>query len=200
MRNFLLAILLFIVACYAQAGTVLVLGDSLSAGYGLTAGEGWVSLLQQRLEQRGLEHTVVNASLSGDTTAGGLARLDAVLDQHRPDWLLLELGANDGLRGLSLTAMRDNLDKIVVRAKARGIEVVLIGMQIPPNYGRVYTERFAAIYRELAARHRLSFVPFLMERVALDPALLQADQLHPNAAAQPLLLDTVWPVLEPLLR
>ncbi|MEW6647277.1 MAG: arylesterase [Pseudomonadota bacterium] len=200
MRNFLLAILLFIVACHAQAGTVLVLGDSLSAGYGLTAGEGWVALLQQRLEQRGLEHTVVNASISGDTTAGGLARLDAVLDQHRPDWLLLELGANDGLRGLSLTAMRDNLDAMVMRARARGIKVVLIGMQIPPNYGRVYTERFAAIYGELAARHRLSFVPFLMERVALDPALIQADQLHPNAAAQPLLLDTVWPVLEPLLR
>ncbi|WP_127478638.1 arylesterase [Sulfurivermis fontis] len=200
MRNFLLAILLFIVACHAQAGTVLVLGDSLSAGYGLTAGEGWVALLQQRLEQRGLEHTVVNASISGDTTAGGLARLDAVLDQHRPDWLLLELGANDGLRGLSLKAMRDNLDAMVMRAQARGIKVVLIGMQIPPNYGRVYTERFAAVYQELAARHRLPFVPFLMEKVALDPALIQADQLHPNAAAQPLLLDTVWPVLEPLLR
>lgn len=200
MRNFLLAILLFIVACYAQAGTVLVLGDSLSAGYGLATGEGWVALLQQRLQQRGLRHTVVNASISGDTTAGGLARLDAVLDQHRPDWLLLELGANDGLRGLSLTAMRDNLDKIVVRASARGIKVVLIGIQIPPNYGRVYTERFAAIYQDLAVRHRLPIVPFLMEKVALDPALIQADQLHPNALAQPLLLDTVWPVLEPLLH
>lgn len=200
MRKFLSVILLFIVACYAQAGTVLVLGDSLSAGYGLAAGEGWVSLLQQRLEQRGLGHTVVNASISGDTTAGGLARLDAVLDQHRPDWLLLELGANDGLRGLSLTAMRDNLNEMVMRATARGIKVVLIGIQIPPNYGRVYTEGFTAVYRELATRHRLPFVPFLMEKVALDPALIQADQLHPNALAQPLLLDTVWPVLEPLLR
>jgi len=200
MRKFLSVILLFIVACYAQAGTVLVLGDSLSAGYGLAAGEGWVSLLQQRLEQRGLEHAVVNASISGDTTAGGLARLDAVLDQHRPDWLLLELGANDGLRGLSLTAMHDNLNEMVMRATARGIKVVLIGIQIPPNYGRVYTERFTAVYRELATRHRLPFVPFLMEKVALDPTLIQADQLHPNAQAQPLLLDTVWPVLEPLLR
>lgn len=179
---------------------MLVLGDSLSAGYGLEPGQGWVALLQQRLEEQGLPHRVVNVSISGDTTAGGLARLDAVLDQHRADWLLLELGANDGLRGLSLMAMHDNLDAMVRRARARGSEVVLIGMRIPPNYGRVYTERFAAIYRELAARHRLPFVPFLMERVALDPTLLQADQLHPNAAAQPLLLETVWPVLKPLLR
>lgn len=196
MRNFLLAILLVIVACHAQAGTVLVLGDSLSAGYGLEPDQGWVVLLQQRLEQLGLPHRVVNVSISGETTAGGLARLDAALDQHRPDWLLLQLGANDGLRGLSLQAMRDNLDAMVMRAKTRGIKVLLIGMQIPPNYGRVYTERFAAVYQELAARHQLPLVPFLMERVALDPTLIQADQLHPNALAQPLLLDTVWPVLE----
>lgn len=199
MRNFLFAILLVIVACNAQAGTLLVLGDSLSAGYGLEPDQGWVVLLQQRLEQRGLPHRVVNVSISGETTAGGLARLDAALDQHRPDWLLLQLGANDGLRGLSLQAMRDNLDAMVMRARTRGIKVLLIGMQIPPNYGRVYTERFAAVYQELAAQHQLPLVPFLMEPVALDPALLQADQLHPTAAAQPLLLDTVWPVLEPLL-
>lgn len=200
MRNFLISILLLIVACNVQAGTLLVLGDSLSAGYGLEPEQGWVVLLQQRLEQRGLPHRVVNVSISGETTAGGLARLDAALDQHRPDWLLLQLGANDGLRGLSLQAMRDNLDAMVMRAKTRGIKVLLIGMQIPPNYGRVYTERFAAVYQELAARHQLPLVPFLMERVALDPTLIQADQLHPNALAQPLLLDTVWPVLEPLLR
>jgi len=192
--------LLLIVACNSQAGTLLVLGDSLSAGYGLEPGQGWVVLLQQRLEQRGLPHRVVNASISGETTAGGLARVAALLDQHRPDWLLLQLGANDGLRGLSLDAMERNLDTIVMRAGQRGIKVVLVGMQIPPNYGRVYTERFAAVYRELAAKHRLPFVPFLMERVALDPALIQADQLHPNAAGQPPLLETVWPVLEPLLR
>jgi acyl-CoA thioesterase-1 len=200
MRNFLVALLLLIVACNSQAGTLLVLGDSLSAGYGLEPGQGWVVLLQQRLEQRGLPHRVVNASISGETTAGGLARVAALLDQHRPDWLLLQLGANDGLRGLSLDAMERNLDTIVMRAGQRGIKVVLVGMQIPPNYGRVYTERFAAVYRELAAKHRLPFVPFLMERVALDPALIQADQLHPNAAGQPPLLETVWPVLEPLLR
>lgn len=192
--------MLLIVACNSQAGTLLVLGDSLSAGYGLEPGQGWVVLLQQRLEQRGLPHRVVNASISGETTAGGLARVAALLDQHRPDWLLLQLGANDGLRGLSLDAMERNLDTIVMRAGQRGIKVVLVGMQIPPNYGRVYTERFAAVYRELAAKHRLPFVPFLMERVALDPALIQADQLHPNAAGQPPLLETVWPVLEPLLR
>ncbi len=192
--------MLLIVACNLQAGTLLVLGDSLSAGYGLEPGQGWVVLLQQRLEQRGLPHRVVNASISGETTAGGLARLAALLDQHRPDWLLLQLGANDGLRGLSLDAMERNLDNIVMRATQRGIKVVLIGMQIPPNYGRVYTERFAAVYRELAARHRLPFVPFLMERVALDPELIQPDQLHPNAAGQPLLLETVWPVLEGVIQ
>jgi acyl-CoA thioesterase-1 len=200
MRNFLVALLLLIVACNSQAGTLLVLGDSLSAGYGLEPGQGWVVLLQQRLEQRGLPHRVVNASISGETTAGGLVRLAALLDQHRPDWLLLQLGANDGLRGLSLAAMRDNLDRIVMRAGQRGIKIVLMGMQIPPNYGRVYTEGFAAVYRDLAAKYRLPFVPFLMVRVALDPELIQPDQLHPNAAGQPLLLDTVWPVLEPLLR
>ncbi|PKM44054.1 MAG: arylesterase [Gammaproteobacteria bacterium HGW-Gammaproteobacteria-1] len=200
MRNFLVALLLLIVACNSQAGTLLVLGDSLSAGYGLEPGQGWVVLLQQRLEQHGLPHRVVNASISGETTAGGLVRLAALLDQHRPDWLLLQLGANDGLRGLSLAAMRDNLDRIVMRAGQRGIKVVLIGMQIPPNYGRVYTEGFSTVYRDLAAKYRLPFVPFLMARVALDPELIQPDQLHPNAAGQPLLLDTVWPVLEPLLR
>ena len=200
MRKFLFTILWFIVACNAQAGTLLVLGDSLSAGYGLEPGQGWVVLLQQRLEQRGLEHTVVNASISGDTTAGGLGRIDAALNQHRPDWLLLQLGANDGLRGLPLEAMYRNLDEMVMRAAQRGIKVLLIGMQIPPNYGRVYTERFTAVYHELAAQHQVPLVPFLMERVALDPTLIQVDQLHPNAAAQPLLLETVWPVLEPLLR
>lgn len=179
---------------------MLVLGDSLSAGYGLESGQGWVALLQRRLEESGLPHTVVNASISGDTTAGGLARLDALLDQHRPDWLLLQLGANDGLRGLSLKAMADNLDKMVRRAQQRGVRVLLIGMRIPPNYGRVYTERFTATYHQLAATHDLPLVPFLMEKVALEPGYMQPDQIHPNAQAQPLLLDTVWPVLEQAIQ
>lgn len=183
----------------ATAGTLLVLGDSLSAGHGLAPGQGWVALLQQRLEQQEPSWHVVNASISGDTTAGGLARLPAALERHQPDVVLLELGANDGLRGLSLSAMQDNLEAMITTAHAASARVLLIGMHLPPNYGPRYTERFSAIYRELATRHGLPLVPFLLERVALDPGLMLSDNLHPNAAGQPLLLDTVWPVLRLLL-
>jgi acyl-CoA thioesterase-1 len=201
MKKYILKIiLLFVVSCQVQAGTILVFGDSLSAGYGLAADEGWVSLLQQRLAQHELEHKVINASISGETTAGGLARLPAVLEQYRPDYLLLELGANDGLRGLSLAAMRDNLTAMIAKATELDSQVVLIGMQLPPNYGPVYIKQFTAIYQELAKRHRLPFVPFFLTNVALNPALMQGDQLHPTAAAQTLLLDTVWPTLLPLLQ
>ncbi len=179
---------------------MLVLGDSLSAGYGLASGEGWVSLMAQRMASQQLPYTVVNASISGDTSAGGLSRLDASLDQSHPAVLLLELGANDGLRGLPLTALRHNLETIITRAQARGTRVVLIGMHLPPNYGESYTAQFHRIYIDLAARHHLPLVPFLLEGVALDPALMQADGLHPTAAAQPRLLDTVWHTLGPLLR
>ena len=193
--------MLLVQACAAHAATILVLGDSLSAGYGLDdTRQGWVALLQQRLHEQKLPYTVVNASISGDTSAGGLARLDASLDQHRPQVLLLELGANDGLRGLSLKALRHNLTTIVMRARGRGIKVVLIGMMLPPNYGPAYTERFQGIYPDLAKQLRLPLVPFLLDGVALDPALMQNDQLHPTAAAQPRLLDNVWPVLRPLLK
>ncbi len=177
-----------------------MLGDSLSAGYGLASGEGWVTLLEKRIAAQKLPYTVVNASISGDTSAGGLSRLNASLDQTRPAVLLLELGANDGLRGLPLTAMRHNLESIITRVQARGARVVLIGMRLPPNYGEQYTETFEGIYRDLAARHHLPLVPFLLEGVALDPGLMQADQLHPTAAAQPRLLDTVWHTLGPLLH
>lgn len=176
-----------------------MLGDSLSAGYGLTPGQGWVSLLQQRLEQRGDAWRVVNASISGDTTAGGRSRLPAALERHQPDVLLLELGANDGLRGLSLTAMKSNLNAMIEQARAAGAHVLLIGMQMPPNYGPRYIQGFSAIYAELAAQHDVPLVPFLLERVALDAGLMLSDNLHPNAQAQPLLLDTVWSQLEPML-
>lgn len=184
----------------AHAATLLVYGDSLSAGYGLAQGQSWVDLLQQRLEQRRLPYKVVNASISGETSAGGLERLSGVLERYRPSVMVLELGANDGLRGLSLTALKRNLSTMVMRAKARGIKVVLIGMRLPPNYGPQYTERFHRIYGELARAQHLPLVPFLLERVALDPQLMQNDGLHPVAAAQPQLLDTVWPVLAPQLR
>ncbi len=177
-----------------------MLGDSLSAGYGLNPGQGWVDLLAQRLHARHLPYTVINSSISGETSAGGLARLDATLKQTHPALLLLELGANDGLRGLSLKDLRHNLDAIITRAQARGIRVVLIGMRLPPNYGGPYADAFHRIYTDIAARRHVALVPFLLTDVALDRNLLQADQLHPNAAAQPRLLDTVWPVLAPLLR
>lgn len=192
--------MLLLLALPAGAGTLLVLGDSLSSGHGLAPGEGWVNLLAARLEQQGRPYAVVNASISGDTSAGGLARIDAALAAHHPDILLLELGANDGLRGLSLAAMKHNLDSIIERAERAGARVVLIGMQMPPNYGPRYTERFHTIYGELARERQLPLVPFLMAKVALEPSLMQADNFHPNASAQPLLLETVWPVLAPLLE
>ncbi len=188
-------------ASAASAGTILVYGDSLSAGHGLAdVAQGWVHLLQQRLQRQRLPYTVVNDSISGETSAGGLERLDGALDRYHPNIMVLELGANDGLRGLSLDVMKHNLGTMVMRAKARRIKVVLVGMFLPPNYGEAYTKRFHDIYLELARDERLSLVPFLLQGVALDPQLMQEDGLHPNAAAQPKLLDTVWPVLEPLLR
>ena len=191
--------MLFCLALPASADTILVLGDSLSAGYGLAPGQGWVDLLQQRLREREMNCKVVNASISGDTTAGGRARVGAALRQYQPDILLLELGANDGLRGLSLAAMKDNLNSIIEQAKAAGAKVLLVGMEMPPNYGPRYTERFHNTYRELAEKQQLALVPFLMEKVALDPSLMQADNFHPNDQAQPLLLETIWPVLQKVL-
>ena len=199
MPKLIASLLLWFLTSSATAGTLLVLGDSLSAGYGLEPGQGWVELLEQRLEQRGESWRVINASISGDTTAGGRARLPAALERHRPDVLLLELGANDGLRGLSLAAMQDNLGAMIEQAHATGARVLLIGMRMPPNYGPRYTRAFTAIYEELASEHGVPLVPFLLERVALEANLMLPDNLHPNARAQPLLLDTVWPTLAPLL-
>ncbi len=184
----------------ANACNLLVFGDSLSAGYGLPPGKGWVDLLQQRLRQQEIPCTVTNASISGDTSAGGLARIKPALEQHQPEILLLELGANDGLRGLSLAAMKSNLNSIIGQAKDAGAKTLLVGMQMPPNYGPRYTERFHQIYEELAQEQQIPLVPFLMERVALEPSLMQPDNFHPNAQAQPLLLETVWPHLQPILE
>lgn len=196
----LIASLLLLLSLPVWGGTIVVFGDSLSAGYGLEPDQGWVTLLKDRIERKGFNHRVINASISGDTSAGGLARIDDTLAQHQPTVLVLELGANDGLRGLSLQAMQDNLNSIIEQAKAAGAKVLLVGMQMPPNYGPRYTERFAAIYTELAREHRLPNPPFLLERVALEPSLMQADNLHPNAQGQPLLLETIWPALKPLLE
>ena len=196
----LISLLLFGSPVLARAPVVLVLGDSLSAGYGIDVNTGWVSLLQQRLKQQGYPHQLINASISGDTSGGGRARLPRALALHHPDLVVIELGANDGLRGLSLTEMRTNLAAMIKLARAQDAQVVLIGMHLPPNYGPAYTEKFHAVYLKLAREFNLPLVPFLLEGVALNAELMQADGLHPRALAQARLLENVWPVLKPVLR
>lgn len=179
---------------------ILVLGDSLSASYGIDRESGWVSLLEARLRDRDFPQRVVNASVSGDTTAGGLTRLGPLLDQHRPALLLIELGANDGLRGLGLGLIRENLTELIRRGRAAGSQILLAGVRLPPNYGAAYTDGFQAVFREVAAAEAVPLVTDLLAGVAEDRGLMQADAIHPTAQAQPLILDNVWPVLEPLLK
>ena len=180
--------------------TIVVFGDSLSAGYGIQQNQGWVALLQTRLSQQKLPYKVVNTSISGETTSGGLARFGEVLSTHKPSILILELGANDGLRGLPVTEMRSNLNKMVLQAKAAKTKLILVGMKIPPNYGQKYSRDFSASYAILAKQHKIKLVPFLLEGVAGKPSLIQDDGLHPLAAAQPALLDNVWKIFKGLLR
>ena len=182
-----------------KSPVILVVGDSLSAAYGIDVQAGWVALLAQRLTQQGYPHHVINASISGDTTGGGRARLPRVLALHHPELVIIELGANDGLRGLSLTAMQNNLAAMIKTTRAHGARVVLVGMHLPTNYGNAYTEKFHAVYVNLARQLKIPLVPFLLDTVALDAQLMQADGLHPRATAQARLLDNVWPVLKPLL-
>jgi len=181
------------------APVILLLGDSISAGYGLPSGVGWAALLQQRLDARHLRYRVVNASISGDTTAGGRARLNALLAQYRPAITIIELGGNDGLRGGSVDAMRDNLNAMTSAAQGAGSRVLLIGIRVPPNYGAAYGERFAATYAEVTRARKAALVPFLFEGFAEDDAMFQPDRIHPLAAAQAKMLDNVWPSLAPLL-
>ncbi|MFC4161155.1 arylesterase [Chitinimonas lacunae] len=180
----------------AEPRTILIFGDSLSAGYGIRPEQAWPSLLQQRI---GPGWQVVNASQSGETTAGGLTRLPAALDRHKPQIVVVELGANDGLRGLPIGATRRNLAAMIEQARANRAEVVLVGMQMPPNFGRAFTAKFSAMYRELAQEHKLPPPPFLLDGIADQPQWFQADQLHPIAQAQGRLLDNLWPTLSPLL-
>jgi len=186
---------------YAETPALLVFGDSISAGYGLArVDRGWVALLQAKLKSEGYGDEVVNASVSGETTAGGLARLPRALGLHHPAVVLLELGGNDGLRALPIEQMRANLARMIDLAKNAGAKVLLLGMRIPPNYGPQYTEQFSAVYADLARDKHVPLVPFLLSDVALHPDLMQADGVHPVEAAQPLLLATVWPTLAPLLK
>ncbi|MFG0231817.1 arylesterase [Achromobacter sp. AONIH1] len=179
---------------------VLVLGDSLSAEYGIKRGTGWVPLLSERISQQYPKYKVVNASISGDTTSGGVARLPALLRQHAPAVVVLELGSNDALRGLSLTMTEQNLRNMAQAARQADADVVIVGMQIPPNYGRDYTQRFAQLFPTVAKDEKARLVPFLMEGIATNRAMFQADGIHPNEDAQPQLLDNVWPALRPLLN
>jgi acyl-CoA thioesterase-1 len=198
-----LAWLVFSVVCVAAyaAGerTVLVVGDSLSAAFGIDARAGWVTQLEQRVRESGHDYKVINASISGDTTASGLARLPALLATHKPAVVIIELGGNDGLRGLSLDQMRHNLTRMAARAKASGARVLLVGVDLPPNYGTRYTDRFRRIYQDTARSQQVVLVPSILTGVGGQQALMQADGIHPTAAAQTRMLDNVWPALQPLL-
>lgn len=200
LRAFFLAAALAGALPSAAARTVLVFGDSLSAAYGLAASQGWVSLMGDRIRRENLPWTVVNASISGETTAGGLSRLPEDLKRHKPSVVLIALGANDALRGLPVAGIRANLEKMVRLARAAKAEPVLVGIMIPPNYGIDYAAQFGALYPSVARATKARLVPFLLEGIAQQPDMFQADQLHPTAAAQPRVLDNVWPVIEPLLR
>jgi acyl-CoA thioesterase-1 len=201
LARFILLVLLAFAppASAAPAPVVLVVGDSISAGYGLAPGEVWVSLLDARLRADRLPHRVVNASISGDTTAGGRARLPALLKEHKPSVVVIELGGNDALRGQPLAATRANLDAMVAAAQAAGAKVVVVGMKLPPNYGPVYVREFDRMFGEVATSRRAAIVPYLFEGFGEDLTLFQPDRIHPTAKAQQRMLDTVWPALRPLL-
>jgi len=187
-------------SAYSAPKTVLVVGDSLSAEYGLTRGSGWVALLEQRLKAQKIDARIVNASISGDTTSGGRTRLPALLQQHKPNLVVLELGANDGLRGLPVNAAEENLRSMISLAQKNHAKVLLVGMRMPPNYGRAYTERFSGMYKELAGELKVPLVPFMLEGVAQEPANFQADRLHPLATAHPTILNNIWPQFAPLIK
>lgn len=202
MRALILVLTLAAAALPAQAAgppVILVLGDSLSAGYGLTPGQGWVSLLQQRLKKEGYGHRVVNASVTGETTDGGLARLDRALATHKPGIVVLELGGNDGLRGLPVSRVEANLGLLISKSRAAGAQVLLLSVRMPTNYGPQYTTAYQRIYDDLRAKYQVGVGALMSPEVALDLTYFQADGIHPNARAQPLLLDNVWIQLSPLL-
>lgn len=178
---------------------ILVLGDSLSAEYGIKRDSGWVHIVDKKLQKEGLNYTMRNASISGDTTSGGLSRLPAALRQHQPEIVIIELGSNDALRGLPLEMTHNNIAEMIELSKQANARVLLVGMQIPPNYGRPYAEQFQSMFVKLAEKHQTDFVPFLLDGVALDKTMFQEDGLHPNEAAQPALADNIWAALRPMV-
>jgi acyl-CoA thioesterase I len=202
-KRLIFLVILWCTASAAQAArpVILVFGDSISAGYGLSRVElGWVALLQAKLNDQGYGYQIVNASVTGETSGGGLARLPRALALHHPALVILELGGNDGLRALPTAEMQNNLSRMIGLATAAGAKVLLLGMRIPPNYGPEYSGQFQRVYSALAHDDKVPFVPFLLEGVALSPALMQTDGIHPNETAQPRLLENVWPVLQPMLE
>lgn len=185
---------------WAKQPVILVLGDSLSAAYGIDARLGWVALLEDRLAQEGYPYRIVNASVSGDTTSSGLTRIGAALERHDPSIVIIELGANDGLRALSVDAMQHNLARMIETVQAEGRDVLLLGMRLPPNYGGAYVAAFESIYPRLATSYQVQLVPFLLDGIATVPSMIQTDGIHPSAQAQPRILDNVWPHLLLLLQ
>jgi len=177
-----------------------VFGDSLSAGYGLAISRGWVALLEEKLKRERIDYSVANASVSGETSAGGRARIDAALERHRPSVVIVELGGNDALRGLPIAQMKSNLAAIVERSKKSSARILLVGMKMPPNFGADYVAAFEAAYRQVAQQEKVALVPFMLEGFGDDLAYFQPDRIHPNEQAQPLILDTIWPKLAPLLK
>jgi len=201
MRKLLTLVVLFLTAGVqaTEPPTVLIFGDSLSAGFGIDVDQSWATLLQDRLTEQGYEHRVVNASISGETTEGGAARIDDALGTFKPDLIVLELGGNDGLRGFPPARIKENLKVIVAQAKASGAAVVLLGIRIPTNYGTRYTQAFEAVYAEVAEDLGVEWIEFFMQGVAMNDELLQEDRIHPNVAAQPILLDNAWPIIRATL-
>lgn len=203
MRLLLVFVLIFTATAQVysqQANIILVLGDSLSAGYGIGSEQGWVALSNQKLKQHGHNYQMVNASVTGDTTHNGLHRLPELLNKYQPAIVIIELGGNDGLRGMSLRQMENNLSQMIQRSQQAEANVILAGMHIPPNYGKRYTEQFHGTYKTLADRHKVSRIPFLLDSVGDKAELMQADGIHPSAEAQTVILQTVWRVLEPMLQ
>ncbi|WP_165681310.1 arylesterase [Metapseudomonas otitidis] len=190
---------LLLLAQEAAAGTVLVVGDSISAALGLETSQGWVSLLQKKLDSERIDHRVVNASISGDTSAGGAARLPALLGEHKPEVVIIELGGNDGLRGQPPAQLQQNLASMVEQSRQAGSKVLVLGMRLPPNYGKRYTDAFARVFSDVAKEQQVPLVPFFLEGVGGVEGMMQADGIHPAAGAQPKLLENVWPSLQPLL-
>jgi acyl-CoA thioesterase I len=200
MLRFIVASLISLVSVSAMGKSIAVLGDSISAAYGIEVGQGWVALVQDKLHEKQSSYNIENESISGDTSAGGLARIDSVLARHKPSVLIIELGANDGLRGLSPAVLKNNLTEIVRRALKSGAKVLLLSMRIPPNYGKRYTDMFYNVYPQLSKELGVPYVPFILEDVALVKELMQQDGLHPNEKAQAIIAEKIWPHLVQLIR